>query len=218
MARQSPDPSARIALLKAARVNLVKSKIKGPVNGHEMAKIAGMTWRNLKFQIEADPDWPCLMRGSEGVAYQFDPRKVLDHMVRRLQAKLNERTTRNRRIAEMAGFDPDLADTGLSIDELRQLDALQVSVQRRKIEQRTYVPLGEFEAVLADVFSTMQAETLSLVGRLDPSGRWPAPVRADVKDELRSLLVRLHDKLGKNFNPNARTARSRRRGAGAARR
>ena len=224
MARQAPDPTARIALLKAARAKLVKSKIKGPVNADEMAKIAGMTWRNLKPQVEEDADWPCLMRGSEGVAYQFDPKKVLDHMVKRLEAKLQERHDRSARLAKIAGFPEELAQTGLSIEELRHLDALQVSVQRRKIEQRNFVPLAEFEAVIADVFSTMQAETLSLVGRLDPSGRWPATVRADVKDELRSLLVRLHDKLGARFNPDAvRTSRAgtagrSRRGARAARR
>lgn len=217
MARQPPDPSARIALLKERRAQLVKRKIKGPVNGEEMAKIAGVTWRSLKPQIEEDPEWPCLARGSEGVAYQFKPREVLDHMIRRLEEKLKDRTARNRRIAEMAGFDPKLADTGMSLEELRQLDTLQVSVQRRKIEQRSYVPLDEFEAIIADVFTTIQAETLSTAGRLDPSGKWPGPVRAAVKEEMRSLLVRLHDKLGSRFNPNAGTAGGNRRGTRATR-
>lgn len=218
MARQAPDQSARIALLKAARANLRKQKIKGPVNADEMAKIAGQTWRNLKPQIEADPEWPCLMRGSEGVAYQFDPKAVLDHMVKRLEEKLKERTDRNRRIAEMAGFQPELADTGLSIEELRHLDQLQTSVQRRKIEQRSYVPLADHEAIIADLFSTMQAETLSTVGRLDPAGKWPALVRAAVREEMRSLLVRIHDQLGSHLNPDAKSARRGRTGARAARR
>jgi hypothetical protein len=215
--RKAPDPSARIALLKRARSELAKKKIKGPVNAEEMATIAGLTWRALKPQVEADADWPCLMRGSEGVAYQFNPKAVLDHMIARLEEKLKERTTRNRRIAEMAGIAPDLADTGMSLDELRVLDQLQVSTQRRKIEQRNYVPLVEFEAVIADVLSTMQAETLSMVGRLDPAGKWPPLVREQVREEGRNLLVRIHDKLGKRLTSDARASSRDRKGARATR-
>jgi hypothetical protein len=217
VARRAPDPSARIALLKAARKSLVASKIKGPVNADEMAKIAGLTWRALKVQVEADPEWPCLMRGSEGVAYQFDPKAVLDHMVRRHEEKLKHRTSRNRDIARLAGISPDLADTGMTLDELRVLDQLQVSTQKRKIEQGAYVPLADYEAVIADMLTTIQSEILSTVGRLDPSGKWPAQIRHQVREEGRSLLVRLHDKLAAMLNPDASTARRNRRGARTAR-
>jgi hypothetical protein len=205
--RAIADPSARIELLKARRAKFVKSKIKGPVQAEELAQIVGMSWRStLKPMVDEDPNFPCLMRGSEGVAYKFDALKAIDYIIKVLAAKLKERTTRIAAMAEMAGFDPQLAEAGMSLDELRTLDALQVSMQRRKIEQRNYVPLAEFEATIADIFSTIQAELLSTAGRLDPSGRWPAAVRNAVREEMRSVLVRTHDKLGKRLNPNAATA------------
>jgi hypothetical protein len=218
LARQAPDPSARIAALKERRKQFVASKVKGPLNAEEMAAAIGMTWRQLKTYVEADPDFPCLLRGSEGSPYQFDAKKVFDHLIRFFESKLKERNDRNRRIAEMAGFEPEMADTGLSLEELRQLDFLQTSNQRKKIEQRQYVPLAEFEGVIADVFTTIQSETLSMVGRLDPAGKWPALVREQVREEGRNLLVRIHDKLGKRLNPDAVTTGRGRRGAQAARR
>lgn len=208
MARKAPDPSARIALLKAARDNLRKAKIKGPVNADELAKIVGMTWRQLKTYVEPDPDFPCLMRGSEGVAYQFDPKAALDYLIKRFERELEARKQRNKRIAQMAGFPEEMADTGLSLEDLRLLDQLQVNAQRRKIEQGLYVTAAEHEAAVTDLLTTMREETLSAVGRLDPSGKWPAVIRNQVREELRSILVRVHDKLGEHFNPDVQTARA----------
>lgn len=217
MARKASDPTARIAQLKAARAKFVKSKIKGPLNGGEMAQAVQMSWRWFKQIVDDDDGFPCLLRGSEGSPYQFDPRPVFDHMIKRLQEQLQDRSTRNRRLAEVAGISPELADSGMSLEEIRMLDAIQVSTQRRKIEQRLYVQLAEHEAVIADVFSTIQAEVLSTAGRLDPSGRWQAAIRNQVREEMRNLLVRLHDRLGARLNGNAGTARGNRRGARASR-
>jgi hypothetical protein len=205
MSRKAPDPSARIALLKAARANLVKLKIKGPLNGDEMAKACGVTWRTLKPMLEADPKWPCLMRGSEGVAYQIEPRSFIDYWIKKLEAQLAERRSKAEKIALIAGFAPEVAATGLSLEELRQLDAMQINAQRRKIEQGTYIPLAKFESIIVDILTTMQTETLATVSRMDPAGKWPPEVRAGVAEAMKSLLVRLHDKLGAKFDPDVQS-------------
>jgi hypothetical protein len=117
------------------------------------------------------------MRGSEGrlPVRSAAGARSHDQAAARSSCRIGRRATAV--IAEVAGISPELADSGMSLEELRMLDAmLQVSTQRRKIEQRLYVPLAEHEAVIADVFTTMQAEVLSTVGRLDPSGKWPAAV------------------------------------------
>lgn len=206
MARAAPDPSARIAQLKAARAKFVKSKIKGNLNADEMAKACGVTWRTLKPLVEADPNWPCLMRGSEGSAYQFQPLKVFDYWIRKLEAQLAERRSKASKIAKLAGFSEEMAATGMSLEDLRTIDAMQVSQQRRRIEQGSYVPLAHHEAVMIDVFTTLQTELLATVSRLDPAGKWPPPVRTSVQDSMKSLLVKLHDKIGAKFDPHAQPA------------
>lgn len=218
MARQAPDPSARLATLRAARAKLVATPdVPERVTAGEMAKIVGLSWRRLSDQIEKDPDFPVARRGSEGLSYEFAPLDVVDHMIRRLDEQLDTRRAKAERMAAIAGMPAETASHGLSIDELIKLDGLQTAVQRRKIEQRQYVRADEHANVIADIFTTMQSETLAITGRLDPAGRWPANVRAEVTEAMRSLLVRLHDKLGDRLDPDARSKSAPRKRARRAR-
>lgn len=222
MSRQPSDPSARLALLRDA-LDKTRAELKGKkgdarfVNADEMAAIAGITWKAMKPQVEADPKWPVQRKGSEGVAYLFAPVKVLEHMIAGLEAKLAQREERAARIARMSGVAVAPAQASLDVRELKAIDDLQTSVQRRKIEQGFYVKRADHEATVADIFSTMQAETLATVSRLDPAGRWPATVRVEVADAMRTLLVRLHDKIGAKLKPDdsgpTRPGRSRARAA-----
>lgn len=203
MSRKTPNPSPRIAKLEAARKTIRRKLI---VNGEDLSKIVGLTWRRLRDLVEADPEWPVIRKGSEGVSYEFDAKAVLDHMIRRAKEQMVGRHKRADRIATMSGvlISPELlAQDQLSINDLRTIDTLQTSAQRRKIEQRHYVRRDEAEAVITDLFSTMQAETMATVSRLDPAGRWPSQVRAEVAEAVRGLLVTLHDKVGDWLKPDA---------------
>lgn len=202
--RKIADPTARLAALREARKAVKKGEV---FNADDMAAITGQTWRNLKPQVDADPGWPILKRGAEGVAWQFDGRAVLDHMIAGLEAQAKARDERERRKAELAGIHARSPEkTGLTVGEYAEIDRMQTAAQRRKIEQRVYTLDSEHRQVVTLIFSTVQNELLAAPSRLDAAGQWSPEIRANVADALRTLAVRIHDQVKDKLTEYARPA------------
>lgn len=193
MARKPPDPSALIERLKQAKKLIRKGAL---LNGEEMAAAAGWTWRHLGPQVKADPDWPVHKRGSEGVAWQFDGHRVIDHIIAREQRKLAEREAQQLRLAKLAGIEVDQTARGMSLADLRAVDVLQQSLHRRKIEQGEYVPRAEVVDLLVNLLSLFQSEIMATRAALDPAGLWPPAIAAAVDGRMRDTLIAVHDKAG----------------------
>lgn len=216
MARTPADPSARLAVLRAARAIVGEGD---KLNQAELATAIGLTTRQLREHLAEHPEWPVEQRGSEGKDYIFDGGAILDAMIAHWEGKLREREERAERIAKLAGITvPAEAAGRLSLQDLREIEKLGREAQRRKIEQRDYVPKAEHEAVLTDVFTTVQTEILSAHAVLDPAGKWPPDVRADVIDFGRTLLVTIHDKIKDRLTDERSGRRARKRAGGARRR
>jgi hypothetical protein len=141
----------------------------------------------------------------------FNGRDVLAHMISKLELEQKERDARAARVATMAGVPEHVARSGIPVADLVKIDQLQTSAQRRKIEQREYIRRVEAESVITGMFTTMQSETLAIASRLDPSGQWPPEVRASVADELRSVLVKVHDGVAGWLTDVRPTSRARNR-------
>jgi hypothetical protein len=214
MARTPADPSARLAILREVRKHI---KAGEEFIGDEMAKVLRLSWRHLSELIDEHPEWPVLQRGSEGVPWRFEGRALIDAMIAHYEAVQKERAARSARIQQLSGLPiPKEAAGRYSLAELKQIDGLQREVQRRKVEQRGYVTIEEHRRVITSIFTTIQTEILSAAPELDPAGKWPADVRADVIDRNRTLLVRLHDQVRDRLTDDVRPARRARRRAGGA--
>jgi len=215
MSRKAADPTSRIELLKAARKVARKDDI---LNAEEMAKVARMTWRNLKEMIDADLEFPVQRRGSEGSSWEFEAVKVLDHMLKRCREQLAERDAAQQRIARLTGVKLDgRKSDSLSIRDMLEVDRIQRETQRRKVEQRQLVQADEMRSVMTGLVGIVQGAVSTMVSRLDPAGRLPPEVRALMTDELRNLLVRIHDEFGEWLDADvlrASRARGRSRAAG----
>lgn len=191
MARTPPDPSQLIARLTAAKKLVKPGEI---LNLEEMATAAGITARHLKPQIDDDPEWPIVQRGSEGVPWQLDGRAVIAHMVRRAKEKLALRDTQRKRLARLAGLEVETTGDAPSLAEMREADRLQQSLHRRKIEQGEYVPRTQVYGLVVDLLSLFQTETMATRAALDPGGLWPTDVADAVDDRMRETLIRVHDR------------------------
>lgn len=215
MARAPADPSARLAVLREVRKALKPGE---EFIGDEMAKILRISWRHLSDLLNEHPHWPVIERGSEGIPWRFDGRRLVDAMITHYEVVQNERAARAARVHALASVPlPKEQLSHFSLAELRQIDALQREAQRRKVEQREYVTLAEHRRVVTDVFTTLQTEILAAAAELDPAGRWPPEVRAAVIDHNRTLLVRLHDKVRDRLTDDVGPARRARKRAGGAR-
>jgi hypothetical protein len=213
--RKPADPTARLALLTAARAQVEPGTI---LNAADMARVAGMTWRNLNITIERDPAFPVVKRGSEGIAWEFNAAAAIDHMIGVCRSVIADNDQHAARIARMAGMDvPASIGAGLSLQDFTIVDRLQREAQRRKIEQRDYVPRREVERLVEGMLGLVQNNMIGRAGKLDPAGKWPAQIRAEIVEEDRSFLVRLHDHLGAWLKDDAKRSRRARSRIGGAR-
>jgi hypothetical protein len=209
--RKPADPAARLSLLRAARENAKPDDI---LSGQtEMAPLLGMSWRNLTKTIDADPDFPVLTRGGEGVPWQFNAVAVIDHLIAKCEAALAERTARAGKMERLSGLRlqssddkpakgrrraaaaPPPADAPMSSTELREIGQAQLTAHKLKELQGKLVVADPMKRFLADYHSTMQGETLGLLGKIDPGGQLPPAVRLNIEDSMRTLLVNLQSRM-----------------------
>ena len=208
--RKPADPAARLSLLRAAREN---AKPDDELNANEMAGALGMTWRNLRLTIDDDADLPVVARGGEGIAWQFNAVAVLDHMIAKCEAMLADRAKRATKLERLSGLRlqdsdakpakgrrraataPPPIEAPMSSTELREIGQAQLTAHKLKEMQGKLVVADPMRRFLADYHTTMQAETLGLLGKIDPGGQLPAPVRLNIEDSMRTLLVNLQGRM-----------------------
>jgi hypothetical protein len=194
--RKPADPSARLALLRPALKQVKRGE---KLNADDMAKVAQMTWRNMKLTIDKDADFPIDFRGGPGIAWVFDAAKVLKHLIVQCEKAIADRGIKAARMARLSGQPAEYADQGpadsgeapLAPNELKLLFDSQMVSHKLKEAQKKFMPRDATLAFLMDYHSQMQTETLGLLGKIDPAGQWPADVRKAVEDTMRSLLLNL---------------------------
>lgn len=189
------------------------------VNASGLAKAAGVTWRILERWIIADPEFPVVQRGRMGEPWQFDLVAALDHLLKRARALAAGRGARRAEVARLAGFggaesvapSPDAsagpgaaADRAADARALKALSDAQMTTHRLKELQGKYVRRDTVTALLIDMMTTMQTETLAISSKLDAAGHWPAELRAAVEAELRTVLVTVQDKVDARLREWAR--------------
>lgn len=189
------------------------------VNAAGLARAAGVTWRILERWIVADPEFPVVQRGRMGEPWQFDLVAALDHLLTRARALAAGRGARRAEVARLAGFggaesvapSPDAsagpgaaADRAADARGLKALAEAQMTTHRLKQMQGEYVRRDAAVALLDDMMTTMQTETLAVSATLDPAGLWTAELRANVESELRTVLVAVRDKLDERLKEWAR--------------
>lgn len=201
--RKPAEPAARLQLLRAAREKVEDDDI---LNAREMAAVLGMTQNNLMQTLAADAEFPVEFKGGEGIPYRFKASAVLDHMIAKCEAAIAERQTRDARVQRLSGLatvrpadgpapGQGGAPEALSPGDLRTIGEAQMIAHKLKLAQGQLVEAAPFVAFMLDYHSQMQAQTLFLLGKIDPAGQWPAGVRASVEEGMRTLLVQLQEKM-----------------------
>ncbi len=163
-----------------------------------MAAALGMTWRNLRYTIDADPELPILTRGGEGIAYRFRAAAVFKHLIAKCNDAIAQRDERALRMARITGIRLPAPVAGvhvssetLTASELKIAGETLLVVHKLKLLQGAYVEAPRLTAFLIDYHSQFQQRALSLLGKIDPAGQWPVAVRQAVDDTMRTLLVNL---------------------------
>ena len=190
MAREKGDPTRLIARLKAA---LETARPRDTANAELMAQIAGMTWRNLlKTHIEPDADFPILARGAEGVAWEFNVRAVLRHMIKRADERIAHNVRRAKDQARLTGFIVPDEDLGLDIAQLRHQQVMTFDLIDRMAASGELVSRTEVTAQFAGVLQHLRDFTVGLTTQRDPEGKWPPERRRQHEDDCRAIALEIH--------------------------
>ncbi|MEA3044564.1 MAG: hypothetical protein QOH47_2402 [Sphingomonadales bacterium] len=209
MPRLPSDPVARLAKLEAARAQIGPDET---FNGADMARVAGMTWRNMREIVAADPDFPVEKRGSEGVEYVFSGVATLDYMIAQARAVQADRGRRTDRASYLAGLGGDAAahspptadgvGPGIAARELRESalaikDFADARAKMRAERQKNgeLLERSEVEGLLWALMTAMQAETMGITSKIDQAGQWEPAFRLQVEDALADVLVRVRARL-----------------------
>jgi hypothetical protein len=186
--RPFDDPSVRVARLVQARKQFKPREI---CNMRALATAAGVTSVRMSQEVKQDPLFPVVFRGSEGVEWEFEARKAIDHLLKQARSRLADRERNIEKLVALAGIrvDPKLMPTTMSLAELREVDRLQAQAQKRKIEQGEYVPAVEHRQVIGIIFDMVRETFLSVATEVDSSGLWPSEISGEVSDHLRNKAV-----------------------------
>ncbi|HEX5183598.1 MAG TPA: hypothetical protein VFW19_10660 [Allosphingosinicella sp.] len=202
MPRLPADPVGRLAKLEALRTELKRGTV---LNAAELGQVLGISWRFLKQMIDDDQDFPVMVRGDMGVPWEFDARKVVDHLIKQARSAQAERERRMAETARLAGLVPagDVSSLGdrsrggpgsaaQTLEEARALDALlnvQAKVRAEKERQNALLDRAGVQAFLWRWLSGLQSEVLAIQQRLERRADLSVDVKQIVPDELASILV-----------------------------
>lgn len=208
MPRLPADPVGRLAVLEAARAALEPGTV---LNMGEMARVAGMTDRNLKLIIDADDSLPIQTRGDMGVPWEFDASAVLDHLIAQARTARSEREARMASVTRLAGLGEQAGASGPTeravgssgtaaqmLEGAKAVSAVvdaQAKVRGEKQAQGRLVDAESCRTLLWDIMTRMQTETLAIAATMDPAGQWPPDLRGQVEEELRNVLLGVRGKL-----------------------
>lgn len=188
MARPRGDASDLIRRLEAA---LKVAKPRDVVDAVVMSKIAGMTWRNLLVtHIEPDPAFPIKRRGAEGVAWEFQAKKVIGHMIKRARERMAANEAAARRVHQLTSFTvPEDPEGPVSLADLSKLADLTMKAQAEKTRQGQYVPAAKVRDFLISYNAAVTGGILGVSQVADPNGNLDPAVRVVVDNELRSVAA-----------------------------
>ena len=188
MARPRGDASDLIRRLEAA---LKVAKPRDVVDAVVMSKIAGMTWRNLLVtHIEPDPAFPIKRRGAEGVAWEFQAKKVIGHMIKRARERMAANEAAARRVHQLTSFTvPEDPEGPVSLADLSKLADLTMKAQAEKTRQGQYVPASKVRDFLISYNAAVTGGILGVSQVADPNGNLDPAVRVVVDNELRSVAA-----------------------------
>lgn len=166
-----------------------------------MAAHVQMTWANLKKMLVKDADIPVLSRGAEGVPWRFDVAATLDYLIAKAEREAAEIAARKHRLEELSGVTVPSPDGSASPSvasnarEIRNLAEAQMAIFKMAQQQRLYVPRDAVAKLLNDLMSMFRDEVLAAEARIDPTGQLPANVRVLLRDEVRTLLTAVRDRV-----------------------
>lgn len=183
------SPTTRIARLEDAKKRIVEAGNIGKLTAQPMAQMLGVQWTTLR-------DWTRLFTpaqskgvfivGGNGAEYSFHPLKTVNLLIKHFTAEQTKKARRHKRTTDALGIEVD-SEHQPDLAELSKLVALTAQITEMKVKQGKLVPTEDVTALFREHNRWTQERILGVGSQQDPTGQWPAELRAKFDEGLRQV-------------------------------
>lgn len=189
---QAITTTARIEALEAAKRRIGALEDGIVLQSVPMAEVLGVHWNALRgwcnFPIFEGSG--AFIRGGNGIAWEFDPRKTVDTLIEHFRGEIAKRQNRNRSFVASMGITMDEREAeNIDIAELSKQVSLTLAMQEHKQKQGGYVPAVRMSEFIRGYNQAAVQAVLGVGSKIDPTGTLPPSIRAAINEELRSVAV-----------------------------
>lgn len=193
MARPANSLTARIALLRAAKIKAAKFKPAETISLEPMRELLGVTTKVLRGwckTVEGFEESGAFVSGDHGISYSFYPRKTVSFLIAHFEAEVKSKAAKAKRVRQIVGAEGmGHVPEDYSIDDTIKMLRASTLIQEQRERQGQLIDGTKAAALFRDYHSIIQQSALRAGQEQDPNGRWPPDVRESFEDAMRSVLL-----------------------------
>lgn len=195
MAAASTSDNLRLKRLETAREKAVKLPRGTILGAKPMADLIAVRWPTLRDwcdEIDALETKGAMVRGGNGVDYEFKPLKAIDVLIKHFGARVAAQRQKNRKINRATGIQLSESDDDVSFQDARGQVGLTVTVVDYRIKQGNYTPKQNVVDLFSEYNQMVVNGILGIRTKMDPSGSREKYTKAELDDALRVLATNIH--------------------------
>lgn len=188
--------TTRLDRLKEAKARASKLKQGAKLTAQPMADLLRVRWATLRDwcdEIPALESRGAVIRGGNGIEWEFSARKVINILIAHFQSVIDGQAKKSQQISRAIGV--DLPETEVpTLAETKDLVNLTLTVVAASEKQGRYTLTEEMTAFIAEYNQRVVDGIMGVRTQVDPNGNLPPNVRSDVDKYLRSVATQVHAK------------------------
>jgi len=195
MARPASSLSSRLTKLESAKARAAKLKRGTLLSSRPMAELLGVSWPVLRTwcdEIEPLERSGAVIRGGNGIEWQFEPRETVKHLIAHFKTRMAGQAKKSRAITKAIGVTLSADEEAPSLSETKSLVELTMTVTAAKEKQGGYAPAADVRDFIIGYNQAILDGILGVRTKVDPSGALSPAMRKAVDDELRALAVNVN--------------------------
>lgn len=192
MSQSAVSIGARIRRLELAEQRAAALPKKERLASRAMCELIGVSWPILRGwcdDYEQLERRGAVVRGGNGIEWQFDPRKTIALLLQVMRKARDGQAKKSRAITKAVGVTVSPTEEAPSLTETKQLVDLTMTVTAAKEKQGGYTPTADTRDFLIGYNQAVVDGILGVRVKVDPSGALSPAIRQAVDDELRALAV-----------------------------
>lgn len=188
--------TTRLARLQEAKVRAEELKRNAKLSSKPMADLLRVRWPSLRDWCDEVPALEAkgaVIRGGNGVEWEFIARKTIDILIAHFQALIEGQAKKSQQISRAIGV--NLPETEIpTLAETKDLVNLTLTVVAASEKQGRYTLTDEMTDFVQGYNQSVVDGIMGVRTQVDPNGNLPPHVRSAVDKYLRSVATQVHAK------------------------